>query len=179
MTGRSVVNSASNSGSLIPCGCSADGWSRIRSTTLTTRTRRSRQVLAEDADRGEHLQGGHVAGAGQHHVGLGAVAVAAGPFPDPRAPGAVQDRGVHVQPVLGRLLARDDHVDVVPAAQAVVGDRQQRVRVRRQVDPDHLGLLVDHMVNEARVLVREAVMVLARSMVPCCQSAYLVPFGSF
>ena len=58
-----------------------------------------RQVLAEDVGGGQHLQGRHVARAGQHHVGLGAVAVAAGPLPDPGAPGAVQDRRVHVQPV--------------------------------------------------------------------------------
>ena len=37
---------------------------------------------------------------------------------------------------------------------------QQRVRVRRQVDPDDLGLLVHHVVDEAGVLVAEAVVVL-------------------
>ncbi len=65
------------------------------------------------------------------------------------------------EPVRRGLLAGDDHVDVVAAAQAVVGDREQRVRVRRQVDPDDLGLLVDDVVDEARVLVAEAVVVLA------------------
>src|SRR6185437_7112245 len=39
--GASVVNNASNSASLIPCGCSDDGCKRIRSTTLTTLTRSS------------------------------------------------------------------------------------------------------------------------------------------
>ena len=38
MTGLSVVNRASNSASDMPCGCSVSGSSRIRSTTLTTRT---------------------------------------------------------------------------------------------------------------------------------------------
>jgi hypothetical protein len=42
----------------------------------------------------------------------------------------------------------------------VVGHRQQRVGVGRQVDADDLGLLVDHVVDEARVLVAEAVVVL-------------------
>ena len=59
-----------------------------------------------------------------------------------------------------RLLAGDDDVDVVPAAQAVVGDREQAVCVRRQVDADDLGLLVHDVVDEARVLVREAVVIL-------------------
>src|SRR5262249_38166822 len=58
------------------------------------------------------------------------------------------------------LLARDDNVDVVAAAQAVIGHRQQAVGVRRQVDANHLGLLVDDMVDKARVLVAEPVVVL-------------------
>ena len=59
------------------------------------------------------------------------------------------------------MLAGDDDVDVVAAAQAVVHHRQQAVRIGRQVDPHDLGLLVDDVVDEARVLVREAVVVLA------------------
>ena len=51
-------------------------------------------------------------------------------------------------------------LDVVAAAQAVVGDGQQAVGVRRQVDAGDLGLLVHHVVDEARVLVGEAVVVL-------------------
>ena len=70
-------------------------------------------------------------------------------------------RLVHGQPLQLRLLAGDDHVDVVAAAQAVVGHREQAVGVGRQVDADDLGLLVDDVVDEARVLVREAVVVLA------------------
>jgi len=112
-----------------------------------------RQVLTEDVGGGEDFQGGDVTRAAEHHVRLGAVGVGAGPFPDPGAAGAVEHGGVHVQPVRGRLLAGDDHVDVVAAAQAMVGDRQEGVGVRRQVDPDHFRLLVHHVVDEARVLV--------------------------
>ena len=68
---------------------------------------------------------------------------------------------VHREVVERRLLAGDDHVHVVAAAQAVVGDREQRVRVGRQVDADDLGLLVHDVVDEAGVLVGEAVVVLA------------------
>ena len=67
---------------------------------------------------------------------------------------------IHRQPLRRGLLAGDDHVDVVPAAQAVVGDREQAVGVGRQVDADHLRLLVDDVVDEAGVLVAESVMVL-------------------
>ena len=58
------------------------------------------------------------------------------------------------------LLAGHHDVDVVRALQAVPHRRQQGVGVRRQVDADDLGLLVDDVVDEAGVLVREAVVVL-------------------
>ena len=59
------------------------------------------------------------------------------------------------------MLARHHDVGVVAAAQAVVHDRQQAVGVGREVDAHHRGLLVDHVVDEAWVLVGEAVVVLA------------------
>jgi len=118
------------------------------------------QALAQQCRGGERLQRRDVAAARKHDVGLGA-GVVRGPLPDPDPARAVDDRVVHREVVQRRLLARDDHVHVVAAAQAVVADRQQAVRVRRQVDADHVGLLVDDVVDEAWVLVREAVVVLA------------------
>ncbi len=70
------------------------------------------------------------------------------------------DGGVHVQPLQRRLFARDDHVDVIAAAQAMVGHGQKRVGIRRQINADDFGLLVDHVIDEAGVLVAEAVVVL-------------------
>ena len=84
-----------------------------------------RQVLAEQLHGRQRLQRGHVAAAGHHHVGLAALVVA-GPLPDADAGGAVLDRLVHRQPLRRRLLAGHDHVDVIAAAQAVVGHRQER-----------------------------------------------------
>jgi hypothetical protein len=72
----------------------------------------------------------------------------------------VEDRVLHREVVQRRLLAGDDHVHVVTAAKAVVGDREQAVRVRGQVDTDDLRLLVHDVVDEAGILVREAVVVL-------------------
>ena len=153
-----------------------------------TRTFSSGACWRKQFDRGQRLQGRHVAAAGHHHVGLAAVVVA-GPLPDPEAGRAVLDRLVHRQPLRRRLLAGDDDVDVVPAAQAVVGDRQQAVGVGRQVDADDLGLLVDDVVDEAGVLMAEAVVVLppdvARQQViqrgdrppPGNVIAHLQPFG--
>ena len=109
--------------------------------------------------RGQRLQRRHVAGAGHDDIGLTATVVA-GPLPDADPRGAVLDGLVHRQPLRRWVLARDHDVDVVAAAQAVVHHREQAVGVRRKVDPDHLGLLVDHVVDEPGVLVGEAVVVL-------------------
>ena len=95
----------------------------------------------------------------------------------------------HRQPLGRGLLSRHDDVDVVAAAQAVVGDRKQAVAVGRQIDPDHFGLLVDHMVDEAGILVAEAIVILAPDMArqqivergdrssPRDVVAHLQPFG--
>jgi hypothetical protein len=58
-------------------------------------------------------------------------------------------------------LVGDDDVDAVAAAQAVIGDDEERVGVGRQVDPHHRRPLVGHEIDEPRVLVREAVVILA------------------
>ena len=135
MIGLSTVKSASNSRSDRPCGCSSDGCSFIRSTTLTTRTLSSGSVLAQQLDRGERLERRHVAAAGHDDVGLAPLIVAR-PLPDADAGRAVLHRLIHRQPLRRRLLAGDDDVDVVAAAQAVIGDAQQAVGVGRQVDAD-------------------------------------------
>ncbi|TKS62328.1 MAG: hypothetical protein EWM73_02563 [Nitrospira sp.] len=70
------------------------------------------------------------------------------------------DRLVHVEPLRRRLFPRDNDVDVVAAAQTVVGDGQERIGVGRQIDPDHLGLLIHHMIDEPRILVAEPVVIL-------------------
>ena len=58
------------------------------------------------------------------------------------------------------VFSRNDDVDVMPAAQAMIEDRQQAVGVGRKVHAHDIGLLVDDVVEEARILVREAVVIL-------------------
>ena len=99
--------------------------------------------LAQDRGGGQRLHRRDVAAAGQHHVRLGA-GVGAGPRPDAHPLGAVHDRFVDRGELQVLLLVGDDHVDVVLAAQAVIGDRQERVGVGRQVDADHRRPLVRH-----------------------------------
>ena len=74
------------------------------------------------------------------------------------------DGGGHLEPLPRRLLAGNDDVDVVAAAQAVIDDREQRIGVRWQVDADDVGFLVRHVVDEAGILVGKAVVVLAPDM---------------
>ena len=124
-----------------------------------TRTFKSGKLLPQHLHGGQRFQRRHVSRAGHHHVGL-AAAVVAGPFPDAKSRRAMFDGRIHVEPLQLRLFAADDHVHVIPAAQAMVGHRQQRVGVRRQIDADHFGLLVHDVINETRVLMAEAVVIL-------------------
>src|SRR5215467_6440448 len=96
------------------------------------------QFVSEDVGGRQYLHRGYVTGGGEYHV---RVAVVVGrPRPDAEAALAVPVGVVDVEPGRLRLLAGDHDVDVVAAAQAVVDRAQQRVRVRRQVDADDLGL---------------------------------------
>ena len=76
-----------------------------------------------------------------------AALIVAGPFPNADACRAVFDGCIHIKPLRRRMLASDDDIDVVAAAQAVICHREQRVGIRWQVDTDHFGLLVDNVVN--------------------------------
>ena len=119
-----------------------------------------RQVLTENGCGGQDLERGRVATAGHDHVRL--APVVARPLPDADALRAMHHGRVHRQPLRQRVLASDDHVHVVPAAQAVVDDRQKAVRVGRQVDAHDVGFLLTRD-QGSRILVREAV-------VTCCHT---------
>ena len=116
-------------------------------------------LCAQQHYGGKRFHGGHVAAAGHHHFG---VAIVVGcPFPGAETGGAMRDGFVDGEPLRRRLLAGHDQIDVVTAAQAVIGNREQRVGVGRQIDADHVGLLVQQVIDEAGVLVRKAVVILA------------------
>ena len=77
----------------------------------------------------------------------------------------------------------------MPAAQAVIKDRQQTIGIGRQVNAHDIGLLVDDVVEEAGILVGEAVVILLphvggeqiveRGDLPAPRQfqGYLQPFG--
>ena len=59
-----------------------------------------------------------------------------------------------------RLLVGDDHIHIVDAAQTMVCDAQQAVRIRGQVNSSHIRALVGDQIEKTRILMGEAVMVL-------------------
>ena len=65
-----------------------------------------------------------------------------------------------VEPLGGGMFAGDDDVDVMAAAQAVVHDGEQAIGIGRKIDADDLGFFVDDVVDEAGVLMGEAVVIL-------------------
>lgn len=62
------------------------------------------------------------------------------------------------------LLIGDNNVDVVLRAEAVVSNRKQAVRVWRKVDADDFGRFICNDIEEAWILVGEAVVVLSCSL---------------
>ena len=58
------------------------------------------------------------------------------------------------------MFAGDDDVDVMPAAQAMIKHGEQTVRIRRQINAHDVGLLVDDVIKETGVLMREPVVIL-------------------
>ena len=123
----------------------------------------ARQMLPHNGHRGKSLQRRHIATTRHDHVRRHPLVIA-GPLPDADSLAAVLDRGIHRQPLRRRVFAGDDYVDVVAAAQAMVHHTQQTVGIRREVNTHNLGLLVDHVVQETRILVREAVVILPPDM---------------
>src|ERR1700722_127116 len=79
------------------------------------------QMFPHDGNRSESFQRWHVATAGHDHVGS-SVLVVTGPLPDTDAFRAMRDGSFHCQPLWRWMFARDDDVDIMAAAQAMVHD---------------------------------------------------------
>jgi len=82
-----------------------------------------------------------------HNVRLAALVVA-GPFPNADSLGAVLDGGIHVHELEMELFVANNNVDVVFAAQTVVGHREQAIDVRREINARYAGALVHHQVRK-------------------------------
>ena len=82
------------------------------------------------------------------------------PSPRCRCPWCSANRRVHIQILQVRLFVGDDDIDVIGAAQTVIGHAQQAIGIRRQIDARHVRALVGDHVQKSRILMSEAVVVL-------------------
>ena len=156
-----VVNSASYSGSGMPCGCSSVRQQPGHVDDVDDPDGQLGQVPAQQVRRRPAISWVGTSPAQASTTSgsrLPSSVPAHSQMPAPRAQWARASSMVS-QSKQGCLPATID-VDVVAAAQGVIGHGQQGVGVRRQVDPYDLGALVEDVVDEAGVLVREAVVVL-------------------
>ena len=117
------------------------------------------QVLAKQSSRRQGLHRRAVAATRHDDVWFDTLVVAR-PVPDPGAFCAVFDRRFDIEVLEVHLLVRDYDIGIVHALQTVVGDRQQAVGIRRQIDAHDVGALVCNHIEEARILMGEAVVVL-------------------
>src|SRR5215469_8783537 len=118
-----------------------------------------RELLPKKHSCGQSLLRGDIAGGSHDEIGLFALIVA-GPLPNPNSLGAVRSRRIHIEVLKMQLLVRNDHVDVVLASEAVVRDRQKTVRIGRKINARNGGALIQNNVQETRILMSEAVMIL-------------------
>ena len=117
-----------------------------------------RHVFPQQRHRGERLERGHIAGARHNHIWI--APIVARPLPDTYSRSAMAGRRFNVEPLPFHLLAGNDQVDVVPASQTVIGNRQQAIGVRRQIDANDIGALIRNMIDESRVLMGKPVVIL-------------------
>src|ERR1700693_2177769 len=171
MTGQSSGKILWKRSSSRPCGYFCWVTSVRRSVTWTTRTRQDgdpvsgpappeRPCLAQDRRRRERLERQVVAAGGEHDLGVLAL-IRRRPAPDGGADAAVINGLLHRKPLVHRLLPGYDKIDIVRRAEAVLHRREEAVGVGGQVDAVRVPLLRQEVVDEARTLVREAVVVLA------------------
>src|SRR5215831_316167 len=83
-------------------------------------------VVSQPPCRCDGFERWHVAGGCQDYVWVAATGSAC-PVPGRSAECAVFGGTLDIKPLQLRLLVNDDQVDIVPAAQTVIGDRQQAV----------------------------------------------------
>src|ERR1700686_2480783 len=117
-------------------------------------------MLAQRTVGGKRLLGWGISGTGHHHIRL-APLVSRSPLPDSNSTRAMLDRRFQVEPLQHQLRSSNNYIDVVSAAEAVISYRKESVRIRRTIYALNIPLLVHNVVDEAGVLVGEAVVVLA------------------
>src|SRR5260370_41899100 len=99
------------------------------------------KVLPQEIDGRKRFERRAIAGAGHHNIRIRAL-IRAGPLPDSDSRRAVLYSCVDIEPLQRRLLAGDNQVHIMPAAQAVIGHRKKTIGVRRQIEAPATPFLV-------------------------------------
>ena len=118
------------------------------------------EKFAEESGSGEGFVGWDIA-AGCHDDVRVLTLVVACPVPDSDSLGAVLDCFFHIEVLDMVLLVGNDDVDVVGAAETMICDREESVSVRWEVDSHDFWALVCDNIEETRILMGEAVVVLS------------------
>src|SRR5664280_1510405 len=107
----------------------------------------------------KYFQRRGISTAGHYHIRLGILIVTC-PFPDTNSFRTMNNCLFHCKPLRQRMFSCNHYVDIMPAAQAMIKDRQQTIGIRRQISTNNISLLIDNMVEETRILMCESVMIL-------------------
>ena len=109
-------------------------------------------MLCQDFDCGQRFQRGHISRTGHHDIrAVGTSLLAHSQMPSPAAQCATRIFDPEILEF--GLFSRDHDVDEIARFEARLHDAEQRVCVRWQIHTDGIRLLVDDVVDEARVLV--------------------------
>src|SRR5579871_2365612 len=106
------------------------------------------------------LQRGNIARASHHDIWLNVLLVAR-PMPRGEATSAVIYGLLHGKPLQLWLLINHNQVHVVTTAETMIGNREETIGIRWQIDASNRPLLGKNRVEQARPLVAEAIVVIA------------------
>lgn len=117
------------------------------------------QVCAQKSGSRKSFVGGDITARCHDEIRLLTLIVRC-PLPDAYALGAVLNGLVHSEELQVLLFVGDDDVDIILTTKAVVHGGEQTIGIRRKVDTHNIRALVGNNVEETRILVRKAIVVL-------------------
>src|SRR5664280_522235 len=120
-------------------------------------------MFSQNRNSGHNLQCRCVSATGHHHIRFDTLVVTC-PLPDSNSFSAMYYCSVHCKPLWECMFSCNHNINVMPAAQAVIKNRQQAVCIWWKVNTYYISFLVHDMVEEARILVRETIVILLPNM---------------
>src|ERR1017187_2035882 len=118
-----------------------------------------RKPFSEQSSGGQCFLGGDITRGSKNNIGFLAFVIT-GPIPDTDTLCAVGNGRINIQVLQMLLFVRDNDVNVVLRAQAMICYRQQTIGIRWEIDAGYCGTLVEHDIEKPRILVRKAIVIL-------------------